>query len=402
MKLADFSIKHPAIITIILLALVFFGVLSFRSISQSLFPDIGLPSIIVFTAYPGVSPKDIEREVTDPLEKELSTMPGVQRITSSSRNSVSFITVEMDWDTNLDMKIGELREKINGAMGNLPEGIQGVPMLFKMEANAMPIYSVSVLSDIERQTLTRFAEDEIAPVLSRIGGVAEVNVHGAPPQIVDIKVHLNQIESKGISVLDIFQLLKSNNVSLPAGSVVFQNQSLNIRTAAEFSSISEIEQMVIGYRDTSFIRLKDVAEVSLREKRAETETISNGEDVIIVDVYKQPKSDTNTIIIEAKKVIDTFSRDYPGILSFKIVADQTADIKLAINSVKNAAITGGILAVAVLLLFLLSFRTTIIIAISIPLSLLLAFIGMRLKGQSFNLMTLGGLTVAIGMIVDNS
>lgn len=402
MKFADFSIKHPAIISILLVTLVFFGVLSFRSISQSLFPDIGLPSIIVFTAYPGVSPKDIEREVTDPLEKELSTMPGVQRIISSSRNSVSFITVEMDWNTNLDMKIGEIREKINAAMGNLPEGIQGVPMLFKMEANAMPIYSVSVLSDIDRQTLTKFAKDEIAPILSRISGVSEVNVHGAPPLIVDIKVHLNQLESKGISILDIFQVLKNNNVSLPAGSVVFQAQSLNMRTAAEFTSLAQIEQMVIGYRDTSYIRLKDVAEVSLTEKRVETEAISDGEDVIIVDVYKQPNSDTNTIITEAKKVIDTFDKDYPGVLSFKTVADQTVDIKLAINSVKSAAITGGILAVIVLLLFLLSFRTTIIIAISIPLSLLLAFIGMRLKGQSFNLMTLGGLTVAIGMIVDNS
>jgi HAE1 family hydrophobic/amphiphilic exporter-1 len=402
MKLADFAIKHPAIITIILIALILFGIISLRGLRQDMLSDINMPSVVIFTIYPGAGPHDIEREVTDILEGELTTLEGINSMSSTSGDSASFITLEFDWETDIDIKIPEIREKINNVMDQLPDGIEGPPSMIKISPDLLPILSVSVTGSMDRETLTRFAEDYIVPSVSRVSGVAAVNLQGGVSMITDVRLDLKKLEARGISVLEVFQQLKHSNVSFPAGAVVFRDRELNVRTMGDFSSLQEIENLVVGYKDETFIRLKDVADVTIAEKDVEVYAVSDGEEIIILDIMKQQGSDTNEIIAEIYEILDSIKRERQGVIDYQPVADQSVDIKLAINSVKNSAILGGILAVVILFLFLHNLRTTLIIAVSIPLSIVFAFIAMSVKGQSLNIMTLGGLTVGIGMIVDSS
>ena len=402
MKPADFAIKHPAIITIILIALILFGIISLRGLKQDMLSEIELPSVLILTVYPGAGPEDIEREITEVLENELTTLEGIKTISSTSGNSNSTISLDFDWGTDIDVKLPEIREKINNVSDRLPDGIDGVPTMLKITPDILPILTVSVQSRIDRKALSDFAEDFVLPSLSRIPGVASVNLQGGVVMRAEIVLHLPQLNAKGVSVLEVFRQLEYGNVSFPAGTVQFRGKELTVRTAGEFSSLEEIKNVVVGFQDNTYIRLKDVAEISITPEDPEAYTVSKGEDFLVIDIIKQQGKDTNAIITEAYEILDTIEREHHGTVEFVPIADQSIDIKRAIDSVKSAAILGGILAVLILFFFLRNVRTTVIIAISIPLAIVIAFSAMRLKGQSLNIMTLGGLTVGIGMIVDSS
>jgi len=402
MKLADFAIKHPAIISIILIALILFGIISLRDLKQDMLSEIDLPSVLILTVYPGAGPKDIEREITNVLENELTTLEGVKTISSTSGSATSTISLDFDWGTDIDVKLPEIREKINNVADQLPDGINGVPTMLKITPDILPILTVSVQSRMDRKVLSDFTEDYVVPSLSRIAGVASVNLQGGVEMHAEIILHLSRLDAKEVSILEVFRQLEYGNVSFPAGTVRFRGKELTVRTAGEFSSLEEIENVVVGFKDNTYIRLKDVAEISITPKVPEVYTVSEGKEFIVIDIMKQQGEDTNAIITEAYEILDTIEREHHGTVEFVPIADQSIDIRRAIDSVKSAAILGGILAILILFLFLRNVRTTVIIAISIPLAIVIAFSAMRLKGQSLNIMTLGGLTVGIGMIVDSS
>lgn len=402
MKLADFAIKHPAIISIILIALVLFGIISLRDLTQDMLSEIDLPSVLILTIYPGAGPEDIEREITNVLENELTTLEGVKTISSTSGSGNSTISLDFDWGTDIDVKLPEIREKINNVSDELPDGIEGVPTMLKITPDILPILTVSVQSRMDRKALSDFAEDFVIPSLSRIAGVASVNLQGGVELHAEIVLNLSHLNAKGVSILEVLRQLEYGNVSFPAGTVRFRGKELTVRTAGEFGSLEEIGNVVVGFKDNTYIRLKDVADISILPKDPEGYTVSEGEEIIVIDIMKQQGEDTNAIISDAYEILDTIEREHHGTVEFVPIADQSIDIKRAIDSVKSAAILGGILAVMILFLFLRNVRTTLIIAISIPLSVIIAFSAMRLKGQSLNIMTLGGLTVGIGMIVDSS
>ena len=402
MRIADFSIKHPVIITIIVIALVVFGGLSLTTMRQDLLAEAALPTVIVVTRYPGVGPESMERDVTDVLEKELFTLSGVTNLSSVSENSVSIITVQFDWEIDLDEKTADIREKINNALPDLPEGITGDPSIIRMSSTQVPIYSVIVESTIDPEDLSRFLEETVIPGLSRIKGVAEVNLQGAPETHVEINLETSQLDAKRISVLEVYEALQYQNINLPAGTAELHQKEFTLRTQGEYTSIEELRNVVIGFHDTAYIRLRDVADIRITEKEPDKIMSSGNRDIIVIDVVKQQGEDTKRIIQEAEKYLSRIGDDYTGLISFLPIADQSGDIDLAISSVKNSAIIGGILAVVILLFFLHRFRTTLIAGISIPLSVIIAMITMNLKGLSLNLISLGGLTVAIGMMVDSS
>lgn len=402
MKVSDFSIKHPVIITIILIAVLFFGAISLIGMRQELFADVSMPSLLVLTIYPGAGPSDVEREVTNPLEEEISMLSGIDSIESTSADSVSMIWIEFVWEVDTDIKIAELREKINSAASKLPSGITGSPQIMKIGADALSIFTAALDSEMDKVSVSEYLENRIIPRIARIPGVSFVGTSGESEMLVDVQLKINEIAAKNISILNIYQLLQYNNISFPAGTVVYQGEHLNVRTQGQFNSLEEIRSMVIGYADNSFIRLSDVAEISLTEKKPTVYVDSNGKSLIVFYIQKQIEGDTIRIIREVKKILRETEQETSGNLRFSILTDSSYDIKLAINAVRNAAFLGALFAIIILILFLHNVRATIIIGISIPLSVLLAFIIMALKGQSINIMTLGGMTVAIGMIVDSS
>lgn len=401
-KLIKFPIEHFVIITILVIALVFFGILSFNSLRQELFPDIFLPSLLIITTYPGASPADVEKDVTTPIEDALSTLAGVDSIQSSSFESLSFIEVSFSWGVDIDKKFPEVREKLNGISKDLPETISGIPEILKMDPSKLPVITVILQSSLNREELTNFFEKQIRSRLARIEGVSELILHGGEKKQVIITIKKDLLNARHVSILDIFQILKYYNISFPGGVVTFQGKDINIRSYGEFKTITDIENLVVGFSDNTYIRLKDVAKVELAIPKPDEYTSSLAKPVIVLDIMKQQGKDTLKTSKEIIKQFKEIEKSYGNLIKFQVISNQGWDILRSLNTVRDSAIQGGILAILILFLFLRNIRATLVISFSIPLSILFTFVGMKLTGRSLNLMTLSGLTVAIGMVVDAS
>jgi HAE1 family hydrophobic/amphiphilic exporter-1 len=401
MKAADYAIKHPAVILMSLIVLLVFGLIAAVSLRRNLIADMSLPTLAVITTWPGVGPEDIEQEITNPLEDALGTLEGLNRMSSISQNSVSLITLELGYSEDTNSKIPDIREKINGVMDELP-GDVSPPEIILYSTSQLPIMTVLVEGQGSRVELSKLCRDEIVPTLSRIPGVARVNVNGDSREVVEIIADIDLLRAAGISTLDIAQILPASNVSLPGGDGIYQGYHLNIRTEGRYRSIGEIEDQVLAIREGHSIRLRDVAEVKVRENRRDNYVISGGRDSLVFFIAKLQDGDSIAISREVRRILGGMEADYAGGLSFVYLKDDSDTISVSMNAVFQSAILGAALAVLVLLIFLHNRTTTLIVGLAIPLSILFTFIGLWAKGSSLDLITLGGLTAAIGMVVDAS
>jgi len=402
MKIADYSIGHGPTVIMFMITAVVFGVLALVNIPQERVPDIAKPSILIVTQYPGVGPKDVEQQITKPIEDAVSTLSGITKITSDSVDSFSLITLEFNWNENLDNKLPSLREKVNTIMSQLPSDISGPPEFYTFSATDLPILTYVVRGKSDIETLKSYVTNQVVPYFQRVAGVAAVNVKGTPDQEVKVSLDLRRLSGMQISPVDVMRLLQANNVSLPGGSVSFHGGSLNVRSVGEFSSLEAIRNVVVGVHDKTAIRLRDIATVSMAPEKRTLYSLYNEEDSLVIDVTKQRGSDTITIIDKIKAAAKRIEQREHGNIRFVAVTDESVDIHRSVRSVANSALLGAVLAVFILLLVLHNLRSTVVVAISIPLSVVAAVAGLYGFGRTLNLVTLGGLTVAIGMVVDNS
>jgi len=402
MKISDFAIKHPKVIIMFLVILFVFGLMSAFNLRRSLIADMAMPTLVVITTWPGVGPADIEKEITDPLEDSLGTLSGLNRISSTSRNSVSVIELQLGYDEKAEDRLYEIREKINSAMGNLPDDLPAPPRILQYSTSELPIMTIIVSGEGSRGELSALCNDEIIPALSRVSGVANVQINGGSNEIVEIAVDLNRLNALKISLLDIAQILPAANFSLPGGDGIYQGYNLNIRTDGRFTSIQDFENQVLAFKDGHFIRLKDVANVAITEDRRSNYVISGGEDSIALSVNKSQNGDSIAISRDIRSILTAMEKEYSGGLSFNFIKDDAVNISMSVDSVVRSAIFGAILAVIILFIFLHNTSTTLMISFSIPLSILFTMLGLWVKGSSLDLVTLGGMTTAIGMIIDAS
>jgi HAE1 family hydrophobic/amphiphilic exporter-1 len=254
----------------------------------------------------------------------------------------------------------------------------------------------------DRAELSRLCRDDIVPILSRINGVAQVEMNGGSEDVVEIVVDMDKLQDVGLSALDIAQILPAFNVSLPGGNGVYQGYNLNVRTEGRYGSLEDIEDQVLAFREGRYIRLRDIAEIAIREDRRDNYVISGGKDSLLLFIYKQREGDSIAISRESRRLLGNLEADYAGGLKFEYLKDDSENIGMSMNSVASSALMGALLAVLILFMFLHNRNTTLIIGLAIPLSILFTFIGLWARGSSLDLITLGGLTAAIGMVVDAS
>lgn len=403
MKLSEYAIKHPAVITISLIALVLGSSIAVSGLKQQLFASVDLPQAIVITTYPGGTPEDIERDITNPLEDELSKLSSVTEITSTSADSISTIFISFTMDTVISDKLVDIREMINNASGELPDDISGEPQIFKMSSSSLSAFTTVIESELPLVEVTKYIEEQVIPRLSRISGVAQATLNGGVEKEVKIVLDLDKLMARSVSVLEVVDMLQYNNVSLPAGTVSLKGQNMNIRTAGRFETIEEIEQLVVGYQDGAPITLLDVcSSIDFEHSDRFIVPISNGQEIMSLGFDLVQNADTPGTISKIKDELNKIEEEQNNLINFSVLSDDSETIELSLKSVLNSAIMGGILAVIILFLFLHNVRTTTIIGLSIPFSLLLALSAMKLLGMTLNIMTLAGLTIAIGMIVDAS
>jgi HAE1 family hydrophobic/amphiphilic exporter-1 len=401
MKLPDLSVKHPVTTTMVFLALLILGLVSLSQLGLELLPDISFPTVVVFTPYPGVGPEEIESSLTEPIEDAVSTLNGVERISSVSSEGVSMVVINFTWQTNMDTIVSEIREKVTAIEDDLPATAER-PSIVRFNPEFLPSIVLNVSSSTAGLDLRRLAEQSIVPQLEKIEGVATVELFGGRIAAVTCTLDLNSIRKLNIPILTILRVFEGENVNLPAGSISVEDRYIVLRTLGEFNSLKDIEDVLIGYRDAVPIYLGDVAGVELGHLPREQFFRTEGGEGVQLAVRKQPGHNTVDINREVKEQVRRLGQKLPPSVEVKVQSDQSTQIINSIGSVARAAWQGGLLAVLVLLFFLRSIPSTLIISVAIPVSVVATFSLMNFAGISMNIVSLMGITLGVGMFVDNS
>ncbi|MCT4585596.1 MAG: efflux RND transporter permease subunit [Peptostreptococcaceae bacterium] len=400
MKISKVSVNRPVTTFMFMLIALLIGFVSLNLLPINLYPDIEVPVALVSTNYSGAGPEEIETLITKPIEKSVSSVSDLKAVTSYSREGNSIVVVEFEYGTDMDFAALEMREKVDLVKGLLPEDASS-PLVLKIDPNAQPIIKLGVSSDLEIYELQQIIEDELQSRLERIEGVASVDISGGEEQEVKIEIDQEKLNGYNLSLNELMSAIRAENLNLPGGNVKKGEKEVLVRAIGEFESIDEIKNLPIALRDSNIIRLSDLGEVSLGFKEKDTISRLNNKNSIAINITKQSIANTVKVSENVLKEVQKIRNDYNN-LEITVGLDQAEFINKSIENVSNTALMGGILAVVVLYLFLRNIRSTLIVAIAIPVSIIATFALMYFGGLSINLISLGGLALGIGMLVDNS
>lgn len=403
MKISHYAIKHHVVISMVIIALIAFGIFCLIGLNVEFMPNMQLPSVEVITIYPGASAVDVERDVTNVLEKNFVQLPNFKSITSKNSDSLSWITVSYSDAVDPYDQLNEIRYQIDQLMANLPSGISGKPTAIVAGASMLPVFEFAIEHGADIGRVTEYVQDEVVPRLTSIEGVSGVTIVGGANLQVEVALNLDELQSKGISVLEVYQLLQYSNVSLPLGDGVYQGNQVTINFDGRLKNLDDLGNLTVGAsEDGVLIKLRDVATIRYAYPEDMAKTIVDSKDVIMVSVSKRVDGNAMKIIKEAKKVLEQIEAESSGALSCRIITDDSKTIKTSLRTVVDSGVLGVVMAVLVILLFLGDSRATLIIGLSIPFSVLFTFIGLKVMGMSISLITVAALVVALGMIVDGS
>ena len=414
MSIAKRVVNRPTTFLILYSLIVGLALYIVPQVPIDLFPEISPPILVVFTDYPGAGPEEVEQTVTRPMEGALTNVSGVKAINSTSSEGTSTIILELSWGLDLSEATNEVRDKLEFVKGFMPEDA-GTPQIFKFDPSLIPIYQMSVEGNRSPDELFAIAEDQIQPRLEQIDGVALVSLSGGRERAIRVEVSQNRLEAYGLTLTQVTQALAAQNIQIGSGSVYEGNFKYLVETQGQFDNIEDIRNTVITYKgggvnpltgaptgSSQPIRLRDFAEVTDSYKDATNTTYVNGDPGIYISMQKQ--SGTNSVEVSDNIIakLDEVRAILPAGVSLTVIYDTTKIIRQSLQGVTSSAILGAVLAMVVLFFFLRSFKSTIIIGLSIPISLLITIMVMYFSGLTLNIMTLAGLTLGIGMIVDSS
>ncbi|MCR4431264.1 MAG: efflux RND transporter permease subunit [Tepidanaerobacteraceae bacterium] len=401
MNLTSFSIKRPVTMLMIIAIVLVLGFISFTRLGIDLFPNFVYPGAVVITQYEGASPSEIETMITQPMEEALSTINNVKNIQSFSNEGSSTVFVEFNWGTNMDMAALDMREQVDLIKPYLPKEA-GTPMVVKFDPSMMPVMQLALYGGNDIVQLKKIADDVIKNRLLRLEGVAEVGVIGGLEREIDIVVDPDKLAYYGLSMPQIAAKLQAENMNLPGGTVSQGKKSYLIRTTAQFKDISEIENIPLSLPGGGIIPLKSLAEIKDTHKEISTIARYNGKPSITLIIRKQSGCNTVQVARNVRAEMERIKKVVPEGIGYVSVMDQAEYIEKSIGNVASNAVTGALLAVLVLYLFLRNLRTTVIIGVSIPISIIATFVLIYFNRLTLNMMSLGGLALGVGMLVDNS
>jgi HAE1 family hydrophobic/amphiphilic exporter-1 len=404
MKLPEFSVKRKVTASMIAMILVVVGIIAFSKLGLDFFPDLEYPTVSVITTYKGASSEDIETTLTKPLEQVVSSVSGVKKVTSQSSEGVSVLMAEFEWGTNLDFAAQDIRDQIGLYRNYLPENASN-PLVVKYNLSQFPVvfYGITTNGNMSSYQLKKLIEDEVKPRLERLDGVASAAVFCTDEREIRVEIDKNALISYNLPIDQVLMALASENINTPAGDVVERYEDLIIRTIGEFKSVNDVENVVVGLSQRAEpIYLKDIAEV--KDTFKETRNVARVQEQQGVYLVVNKRSGANTAIVgnAVKKEMVKIQPTLPGGINFYLALDQADMINKVASRTAGNAWQGGILAILLIFLFLHNWRPTLIIAVAIPLSIITTFIALYAAGYTLNLMTLGGLALGVGMLVDNA
>jgi HAE1 family hydrophobic/amphiphilic exporter-1 len=393
------SVRRRVTVIMTSIAVAAFGIVGYERLPIELFPDISYPSLTVQTDFPDTAPQEVENLITRPVEEAVGVLRGLKAVHSVSRSGVSEVTLEFDWDSDMDMLAMEVREKLDRLI--LPEGAEE-PIVLRFDPSLDPIMRVALSGTGELNEMRRLADRKIKLDLETIKGVAAAQVKGGLEDEIHVDIDQERLAALGIPMEQVRQVVGVSNVNMPGGSLRGADANFLIRTLNEFDTVEEIGEVIVAERDGAAVRLRDVAKVSMSTKEREEITRVDGRECVEIAIFKEGDANTVTAARLAKERLEEWRKKLPQGFELATLFDQSHFIEQSIREVRDSAVLGGILAIIVLFFFLREIRSTAIIATSIPLSVVATFLLMYRLNISLNVMSLGGLTLGIGMLVDNS
>ncbi|MDR2662474.1 MAG: efflux RND transporter permease subunit, partial [Treponema sp.] len=408
MTLAGYSIKRPVTIVVIYALLLGIAVALAPRIAMDLYPSNARPVLSVYTSFPGAGPEDVERNITEPLEKALASSKGLTRITSNSSFESSSINLNFAYGTDMDDALVDAQTLVNRLSNSLPDGA-GNPTVRRFDMSAMPIMRLVVRGSYPPDQLRRFAEDEIQAELERIDGVAAAEVTGGSTQVIKAEVSLNRLGAFNLTLNDVTSALRGQNVLSSGGSITRGIREYQLMTTQELSDLNEVKRIVVktvniaggsGETRSQVVRLQDIAAVSLGYNENAARVYVNGQSGVYIQVTSESDSNQIQVARRVKAAIEEINETLPRGITLAVLSDNTSLIDATLGQVYGNAVQGAILAMAILFLFLRNIKGTLIIGISIPISILLTLMCMAIFGFTLNLLTMTGLIMGLGMTVD--
>lgn len=401
MKLYEISVKKPVAVTMAVLMFVVIGLYSLTMLPIEMTPDMELSMAIVATSYSNVGSEEIENMVTKPIEGTISGISGVDTVSSQSSEGVSMVMVQFANGTDMDKAVADIESNLNLIEAMLPEGA-GDPMVLKLDTDMMATAQMSIAYEGYDLVQTKqFVDETLENKLKSVSGVANVSVSGAQDRQIDVYINPSALYGYDMSLTDVANAIAAQNMNLPAGTTSALGRELSARLLGKFDSVDDIRAVPIMTKSGQVINLRDIAEV--RDSFSDISSIArlNGSEAISVTVTKESDANTADVVDGIYDALDELCRANPK-FTYNMTMEQGTMIKDSVSSVASNAITGALLAIVVLLLFLGSVRTSLVIGISMPISVITTFIGMYFSGMSLNVVSLGGLALGVGMLVDNS
>ena len=402
MDLIKLSIKRPSVLIVMLSLLLLGGFYSYKLLNYELIPKFEVNVVTISTIYPGASPSEIESTVTKKIEDAVSALENIKKIQSYSYESLSVVVVQLTNDANVDNTLNEAQRKINAIRANLPTDAKE-PSLSKFSLSDLPIVSIGVTSKLSSQELYDLVDKKIQPELSRVPGVAQVNIIGGRKREIRVNVDAKKLEGYGLSIGQVQQLIAASNMEIPAGKIKTRENSTSIRLLGKIQDVEQLRNLTLASQNGVEIRLSDVADVQDTEEEAEKIARIDQENTLLLQVLKQTDANAVSVSELVRKKMEQIEQTYKNEGVKMLLAEDTSEFTLhAANSVMFDLVLAIVLVAVVMFFFLHSLRNALIVMVSIPTSLIAAFIGMYFFGFTLNLMSLVALSLVVGILVDDA
>ncbi|MDR1603856.1 MAG: efflux RND transporter permease subunit [Gracilibacteraceae bacterium] len=401
MNFSEMSVRRPVTVIMIFLIVILLGAVSLTGIPLDLLPNIEIPIAIVMTTYNGVGPEQIETLITRPIENAVGTVAHIETLQSISSENVSIVVMQFEYNTDLDQAVADARNSVEMLSATMPEDAAD-PIVMKIDLNAMPMMMLSLSTESMTQTeIQALVEDTVQPQLESVAGVASVEIFGSVSNVVEVRLDAEKLRGYGVSPDYVAGIIRAENMDIPAGSVMRGEQELTVTTNGQFQTVEQIGDMLIPLPTGSLLRLRDLAQVEL--KLEDPTTISKADGNTSIDLVLTKQTGTNTVAVSrsVEEKLEDIRRNLPK-GDITILYDSADYIVMTLNQVAQSALQGALLAVIVLYIFLRNIRTTLIIGLSIPISIIATFCLLFFTDITLNIMTVGGLGLGVGMLVDNS
>ncbi len=404
MNLPAFGVRRPVTNLMIFLGIILVSLYALTRLGVDMMPEIEPPAISVIASYPGASPEDVESKVTEPLENQLATTPGLEKITSRSMEGAAVITLKFLWGVNLDEASNDIRDRIEMAkrvLPDIPDEMEN-PFIFKFNTAMMPFLFIGFTADRSYPDLYDLLDKRVGDALRQLPGVGTVQFYGGLRRQINVWVDKTRLESAGFSILDLNTVLARENITQPVGSLKSGLTEYLLRLPGEFASPADIERVILGRRNGSLIYLKDVARVEDGFMEQDTIVRVNGRPGMAMTVQKQIGVNTVEVAKRVKRRLASLTATLPADIRMFVVMDTSQEILDSLGTLRSTVFVAAVLVILVTWFFLQHLRPSLIIALTIPFSLLIAFIYLFLSGKTINVISLSSLTIAIGMVVDNA